>query len=815
MRRDRKTIWLLTAVLILAVMPAVGATEEPDAPAAAERLHWRLAETARSRTSGDIEVQVHSWPDGVDDAVAAFKEAGGTVTTMMGGTFYGIIGVSSLNTLDADDRVRWVGPPTLVFPEATTGEGIAFIGADDWHAVGWDGAGIKIGIMDSGFTGLAASQAGGDLPSDARMNTQAFGCIDMDGSSQHGTAVAEIVHEIAPQATLYLACVTHTGTMSDALDDWFQPNGVTVVNVSLGTFNTGRGDGTGTVSYLADDARNHGILWVNSAGNYGEKHWSGTLVDTFEAWKNYHDFDGDDKLTFTLANGAYASVFLKWDDWGTWNGSTYTGSDCDLDLELYSGGSLRTSSMNPQDGNDDPVEDIYYPDYQNTTGSPEVLDIKVKITNCSESPRLDVFVLELDNGTLSEPVRAGSISGLVPNDKVTSVGAVCVANVSGTGIEAYSSRGPTIDGTMKPALSAPDAVSGSVYGDNTYGPGCPAGTGVKAITYPEAGLGFTGTSAAAPHAAGAAALIAQALGLTTQDTANVVALHAQLLAHTVDDADNDGTDNAYGEGILDLGTPPTPKCNGLDPTVTMTPGVPYVDNTGVDDVVIGTSGNDSIETKSGNDTVCGLGGDDTIKTGKGIDWVDAGAGDDVVRAGARDDTVYGRAGEDVVNGGGGVDYIDGGDDDDVIWDSFGADVDLYGGAGDDKFVAGRVDANTYIGDDGNDRVDYRAMTAGIDVSLAAGTGTRTVVDTYVSIEQIRGSKYADVIIGDGGTNVLIGYSGDDEIYGRGGDDNLVGDNGDDLLNGGSGTNDRLIGGPGGADRCINGGYIDSTCELLV
>ena len=67
-------------------------------------------------------------------------------------------------------------------------------------------------------------------------------------------------------------------------------------------------------------------------------------------------------------------------------------------------------------------------------------------------------------------------------------GAICFQNDS---LEPYSSQGPTIDGRTKPDIAGQDAVTSGVYGAfSTCG-----------------SSGFTGTSAASPHTAGAAALV--------------------------------------------------------------------------------------------------------------------------------------------------------------------------------------------------------------------------------------------------------------------------------------------------------------------
>src|SRR5437899_3667437 len=70
------------------------------------------------------------------------------------------------------------------------------------------------------------------------------------------------------------------------------------------------------------------------------------------------------------------------------------------------------------------------------------------------------------------------------------VGAICWQT---NALESFSSQGPTIDGGVKPDIAGQDATSSGTYGAAS---GC--------------GAGFLGTSAGAPHVAGAAALILQA-----------------------------------------------------------------------------------------------------------------------------------------------------------------------------------------------------------------------------------------------------------------------------------------------------------------
>ncbi len=102
---------------------------------------------------------------------------------------------------------------------------------------------------------------------------------------------------------------------------------------------------------------------------------------------------------------------------------------------------------------------------------------------------------------MEPPVKSGRFTITHPADcaAVLATGAVCVHDGN---LEAYSGRGPTLDDRPKPNLCAPDSVSTQTFGQSI---GCPAGS-------IEPTSGFAGTSASAPHVAGALALLYEKLG---------------------------------------------------------------------------------------------------------------------------------------------------------------------------------------------------------------------------------------------------------------------------------------------------------------
>src|SRR5206468_3809056 len=109
------------------------------------------------------------------------------------------------------------------------------------------------------------------------------------------------------------------------------------------------------------------------------------------------------------------------------------------------------------------------------------------------------------------------------------VGAVCPASNQ---LQPYSSQGPTVDGRIKPDIAGFAPVDSTAYG--------PVGGTNVCIG------GFSGTSAASPHVAGAAADYAQANPSATADQLQAI------LEGTATDLGDPGKDNVFGAGELDL-----------------------------------------------------------------------------------------------------------------------------------------------------------------------------------------------------------------------------------------------------------------------
>lgn len=168
-------------------------------------------------------------------------------------------------------------------------------------------------------------------------------------------------------------------------------------------------------------------------------------------------------------------------------------------------------------------------------------------------------------------------------------------------------------------------------------------------------------------------------------------------------------------------------------TVATPTGLLMIDNPGVQPTIASTSGDDTLTGTSGTDIIYGQGGNDTIDGGAGADFLYGGDGNDVIAGGDGNDVIDGGAGNDQIDGGAGID------------------------------TASYADAAS-------------GVTVNLSITAAQDTGGAGT-DALANIENLYGSAFDDVLIGDSGANILWGGPGDDV---------LVGGAGNDTLNGGAG-----------------------------
>ncbi len=207
------------------------------------------------------------------------------------------------------------------------------------------------------------------------------------------------------------------------------------------------------------------------------------------------------------------------------------------------------------------------------------------------------------------------------------------------------------------------------------------------------------------------------------------------------------------------------------------------------DVLTGNDGTDTIDGGVDDDELSGGAGIDTLIGGDGDDTIYAGGGNDSVNAGNEDDDVRGNSGNDTIDGGAGDDVIRGGSGNDAITGGTGSDT-MAGGAGRDFFIMGTGDDDITGGSD-RDLLDFNGFgSTAISIDLATGRFPHPNgedVQTFRSVEDVRGGSGNDLISGNAAANVLTGSAGNDTLDGRDGSDTLVGSAGKDIMTGGAGS----------------------------
>jgi Ca2+-binding RTX toxin-like protein len=306
----------------------------------------------------------------------------------------------------------------------------------------------------------------------------------------------------------------------------------------------------------------------------------------------------------------------------------------------------------------------------------------------------------------------------------------------------------------------------------------------------------------------------------------------------VDDAGDKITENAGGgHDLVYASVSTTLAANVEDLTLS---GTSALNGTGNDanNAITGNNAANVLSGLGGDDKLYGYGGNDTLIGGDGNDWLDGGTGADTMTGGAGNDiyvvdnagdrtievagggvdevhvnglsswvlsaevenltnlavlplftgignalanVMTGSAGADRLYGLGGNDTLIGGDGIDVLDGGAGADQ-LIGGDGNDVLEGG-AGADQLNGGNGVDTASYAGATAAVSVNLGGGTpGTGDAAgDTFVSIENIVGSRFDDTLIGNAGNNYISGGAGDDRITGGGGTDWFAGGAGADWL----------------------------------
>jgi len=385
--------------------------------------------------------------------------------------------------------VRGVGPAEVPVPDQVISQGVERIGADALQSHGLTGAGIRIAIVDLGFGPSWRSLLGKELPPltqiDATMSfDHTSGKPDIEGLSNaddptgHGANVAQVVWDIAPGAR-YTFVNYHTQLELSQAVDWLVngPDGKPRVDIVVhsNSFLDGPFDGTGVAAQAVNRAHDAGIFWANSAGNYARRHWEGVAGDADkDGWADIGP-SGRGYLSFPLTANVGMGATLFWNRC-TKGGAAVSASSASYQLDVTD--TAPSSPVVYVQGQKDASQPASVAGWLPTASG--TYGLRVQQLTTGVVCNLEIFGggVELgDEATVESSVPT-------PGDARGSF-TVGARDWQGDAAADYSSEGPTEDGRLKPDVVAPASTA----------------------VWP--GIAMVGTSASAPHAAGAAALLMQ------------------------------------------------------------------------------------------------------------------------------------------------------------------------------------------------------------------------------------------------------------------------------------------------------------------
>ena len=428
-------------------------------------------------------------------------------------------------------KIACIEKPFVNVGEYTSaGDGI--LNADDARTgFSINGQNVNVGVISDGVDHWTNSRAQGDLTSDLNI-------IHNDIGGDEGTAMCEIVQDIAPGATLYFndaatsidGFANHITELKNAgckviVDD--------IIYISEPAFEDG------AIAQRVDEVSADGVIYFSACGNSGVSTWDGMSVDANS--NMWQEFSGSgESIAINVPDGASLFVNLQW-------ANQWLNSRDDFDLVVYDRADYTDPearfvwSDDTQDGEGDtPIETVYW---ENHLGD-RTFYIRVLHNSVQASRELKITVFS-PTSAIQYTTDYG-IYGHAASSSCISVGAINAS--SPESIASYSSHGPsriyTYDANGNP-VSYVDRSTPTICGID----GVETYVGMSGLWYPHpSNTVFYGTSAAAPHIAAISALMLSLNPLLNwQQTKDIMTASATK----VSSMGGQNFTNAYGWGRVD------------------------------------------------------------------------------------------------------------------------------------------------------------------------------------------------------------------------------------------------------------------------
>jgi hypothetical protein len=547
---------------------------------------------------GEIEVVVHARTTITAAQEAQLIALGGRIAARLDPPAMSHMPIAGMvhvwlphDALDKAAQLPWVvaiTPPEYPQPDIVS-EGVTQLRADIAQSQGVNGAGVTVGVVSDGVSNIAASQGRSELPG----NCPGTPCVNVlgAGSGDEGTAMLEIVNDMAPGANLLFqgtgsSVVTHVNALNNLVS-----NGANTIAEDI-PFDSEPAFQQGFAAATAEAIASGNVSVHSSAGNLGGTHaarvaavgtggtpdgvtFSGTPSGCATTPSNVVAIAAGGDTTFDVVLGSNSSITLQWSEPRAIFPTAGQGGFTNLDLYVMDAGltTCLAQSVGVQaNGVGDTIEQIAI----SSPGTPAKIVVNVQGTSSAvAAPTLDLRMRNLS--LIDSTTRAGSLNP--DSNYIGLASSVAAINANSGNLEGFSAAGPvqlgsttvcsggaagpctgvagggvTTSATVAPTWSASDGVS--VSGVGGFGSGtCPAAN--------PGGQGqclFFGTSASAPHSAGCDALVRSLLG-----SPSVTTVRNRMFSTAVDQGPP-GPDNVFGAGLLDcfsaLG-PPVARCQDI------------------------------------------------------------------------------------------------------------------------------------------------------------------------------------------------------------------------------------------------------------
>lgn len=531
------------------LVEARGAAPASSTVSTAAFLEPRVLRDEQSR------VLVNVWLDGRRPLAAVHQslaDLGANVAAELATYRNGVI-AAYVPVERAIDAARLSGVRSIILEDKpqlrvgkATSQGVATIHADKLNALGFKGQGVTVGILSDSFntapnsvTRIHAAQdiKSGDLPGPGNPNGDTKPVVVVNEypvpGTDEGRALLQIVHDIAPKSTLCFA-TAFTGEVQFAVNilKLADPKGPCKANVIADDVGYSQEPyfSDGVIALAVDQVKADGVAYFSSAGNENNGNYISTFhpisdanarskyagnlvlgnVDATLTAGGFHNFGTAKQVSIALpvfVPPGSGFLSLQWDD--PFYGNTPTAS---YDFLVFDSNGLYHPELSGIDNvysTSQPVQGVTLPG--GTGGMTYFLAIALRaggaaqhamhlqMVDFSRNVTLLQFADRLAPSIVGHPAAAGAIA----------VAADFWDNTVST--EYFSSLGPVMiyldqdnlplakpEKRLKPEIAAPDGVDTTFFGS----PGIPGDPNPL----------FFGTSAAAPHAAAAGALLIEAAG---------------------------------------------------------------------------------------------------------------------------------------------------------------------------------------------------------------------------------------------------------------------------------------------------------------